>query len=143
MTQELAFGKTMPSTGGAAATGGTRPLVLVADDDKRIRLVFKLRLEDSGFAVAEAADGLQAWERVQEGGLALVVLDMKMPGLHGLEVLSRMVDKQITLPVIVCSAYDQLENEFVVQTHPKLKYLIKPVAPDLLVSTARELIGKK
>lgn len=145
LKHELGFGKTVPSMMpvGTPSAPATRPIILVADDDKRIRMVFKLRLEDSGFAVVEAADGLEAWARVQEGDLALVVLDMKMPGLHGLEVLSRMIDKQIGTPVIVCSAYDQLENEFVVQTHPKLKYLTKPVAPDALVATARELIARK
>jgi DNA-binding response OmpR family regulator len=51
-----------------------------------------------------------------------------------------MIDRQVKLPVIVCSAYDQLENEFVVQTHAKLKYLVKPVAPDSLIAAARELL---
>lgn len=154
---DLAFGKVSPSiippgvtpptatpaAPGTAANAAVRPTVLVADDDKRIRLVFRLRLEASGYIVIELGDGQEAWNRLQEGGIDLVVLDMKMPGLHGLEVLSRMVDKQINIPVIVCSAYDQLENEFVVQTHPKLKYLVKPVSPDALVAAVRELLLKK
>jgi CheY-like chemotaxis protein len=150
---DLAFGKVQPSLippgapgsgiGGTGAAAASRPVVLVADDDKRIRLVFRLRLEASGFVVIEMGDGQEAWERLQQSGIDLAVLDMKMPGLHGLEVISRMVDKQINIPVIVCSAYDQLENEFVIQTHPKLKYLVKPVSPDVLVASARELLAAK
>jgi CheY-like chemotaxis protein len=142
---ELAFGKVITSPGSTAAPtqAAPRPLVLIADDDKRIRMVFRLRLEEAGFAVLELGDGQEAWERLQKGGIAIAVLDMKMPGLHGLEVLARMVDNQIDIPVIVCSAYDQLENEFVVQTHPRLKYLVKPVPPDTLVAAARALLAAK
>lgn len=122
-------------------TMGTRPLILIADDDKRIRMVFRLRIEEAGYDVVECGDGNEAWERIQQGELALIVLDMKMPGLHGLEVLSRMVDKQLKIPVIVCSAYDQLEDEFVVQTYPSLRYLVKPISPETLVNTIKELLA--
>ena len=120
-----------------------RPTVLIADDDKRIRMVFRLRMEESGMTVVECADGTEAWDRIQQGDITLAVLDMKMPGLHGLEVLSRMADKQFRIPVIVCSAYDQLKDEFVVQTYPRLRYLVKPVAPEQLVGSIKELLVKQ
>ena len=119
-----------------------RPIILIADDDKRIRMVFRLRMEESGLTVVECSDGTEAWERIQQGDISLAVLDMKMPGLHGLEVLSRMADKQFRIPVIVCSAYDQLKDEFVVQTYPRLRYLVKPVAPEQLVGSIKELLNK-
>lgn len=118
-----------------------RPTILIADDDKRIRMVFRLRMEESGLSVVECADGTEAWDRIQQGDISLAVLDMKMPGLHGLEVLSRMADKQFRIPVIVCSAYDQLKDEFVVQTYPKLRYLVKPVAPEQLVGSIKDLLA--
>ncbi len=136
--QQMAFGKTMVSGGRER-----RPLVLIADDDKRIRMIFRLRVEEAGMSVVECGTGDEAWQRIQEGGLSLVVLDMKMPGLHGLEVLSAMADKQISLPIVVCSAYDQLQDEFVIRTHPHLKYLVKPVAPEALVAAIRELLAQK
>lgn len=117
--------------------------VLLADDDKRIRMVFRLRLEEAGFAVIEANDGNEAWEKVKSWALAAVVLDMKMPGMHGLEVLTKMADEGMTTPVVVCSAYDQLENEFVVQKYGSLRYLVKPIAPETLVTTIKELLGAK
>ena len=165
LRHDLAFGKVMPSSMApppdpgfpvppaqppvieanvppAPVALGSKPVVLLADDDKRIRMVFRLRLEGAGYSVLEVGDGEEAWKLLQQGGISLAVLDMKMPGLHGLEVLSHMVDRQIKIPVIVCSAYDQLENEFVVQTYQNLKYLVKPVAPDSLIAAARELLKK-
>jgi CheY-like chemotaxis protein len=136
--QQQAFAK---AAGGSA--GATRPLILLADDDKRIRMVFRLRIEEAGLAVVEAGTGDEAWARIQQGGIALAVLDMKMPGLHGLEVLSQMSNKQITIPVVICSAYDQLQDEFVVRTYPHLRYLVKPVAPESLVNAIRELLAPK
>ncbi|MCX7803926.1 MAG: response regulator [Planctomycetota bacterium] len=129
--------------GGIRAEAIQRPTVLIADDDKRIRMVFKLRLEEAGFAVIEAEDGAEAWRCISEGKASLAVLDMKMPGLHGLEVLSRMADKQIRIPVIVCSAYDQLKDEFLVATHPRLRFFVKPVGADAIVAAARELLGQQ
>jgi CheY-like chemotaxis protein len=121
----------------------SRPMVLLADDDKRARMVYRLRVEGAGYATIECEDGREAWERIQQGGIDAVVLDMKMPGMHGLEVLSAMAAMPETIPVVVCSAYDQLGDEFVVKTYPKLRYITKPVAPDKLVATLRELIQPK
>ncbi len=120
----------------------SKPTVLVADDDKRIRMVFRLRLEDAGYTVVECSEGADAWDKIQNSVVNAAVLDMKMPGLHGLEILSKMADKQMQLPVVICTAYDQLENEFVVQKYPHLRYLVKPIAPEKLVSAINELMGK-
>jgi DNA-binding NtrC family response regulator len=133
------FGKGSVKTQMALEDHRTR--VLLADDDKRIRIVFRLCLERLGLKVIEAEDGNDAWRKIQEGNLALAVLDMKMPGLHGLEVLTRMVDKHVDMPVIICSAYDNLKEEFVVATYPKLRYLIKPVASESLERAVRELVS--
>lgn len=122
--------------------GASKPIVLIADDDKRARMVYKLRIEAAGFMTIECEDGAQAWERIQQGGINAVVLDMKMPGMHGLEVLSNMAAMADQVPVVVCSAYDQLNDEFVVKSYSKLKYLTKPVAPDRLVAALRELTGQ-
>lgn len=128
---------------GLQPPGGARakPIILLADDDRRARMVFRMRLEDAGLTVIEVGSGSEAWEKIQAGGLSLAVLDMKMPGLHGLEVLSHMADKQMPLPVVICTAYDQLEDEFVVQTHPRLKYLVKPIAPEMMIKAIKELLG--
>ncbi len=121
-------------------TADGKPVVLVADDDHTARVIYRMKLEESGFAVAEAKDGVEAWKHIRGGGVHGVVMDMKMPGYHGLEVLSRMVDADIVLPVVVVSAFDQLENEFVVATYPRLTFLTKPAAPEDVTAAMAEFI---
>ncbi len=121
-----------------AAKGAKR--VLIADDDKRIRLLYRIRLENSGYHVLEAGDGQEAWKQISSGHVDAAVIDMKMPGYHGLEILSRMVDSGILMPVVICTAYDQLADEFVVATYPHLRYLVKPAAPEQVLSALGEVI---
>lgn len=142
------FGDPRYSEGGAFSArpggdaGGTKPdakRILIADDDTRIRMVFRKRLEDNGYRVTEVADGQSAWEKLQHERYDAAILDMKMPGLHGLEVLDRLTKKNADLPVVICSAYEQLQGEFVIATYPKLRFLVKPVPMDKLVATVNEL----
>ena len=113
--------------------------VLLADDDARIRMVFRKKLEDNGYSIEEADNGEDAWKLLQEQQYGIAVLDMKMPGLHGLELLARLTAAGGKLPVIICSAYEQLQEEFVVSTYPKLRYLTKQVDVNKLVALVKEL----
>lgn len=129
-----------------APGGGTRgPAVLVADDDGRARMMYRAKLEESGFAVVEAKDGIEAWNHIHGGAVQCAVMDMKMPGYHGLEVLGRMVDSNVIIPVVVVSAFDQLANEFVVATYPKLRFLTKPASPERVVEAVKSFLrpGKR
>ena len=130
-------------TGVRGAANANRPVVLVADDDNRIRMVFRIKLEQRGFNVIEVEDGAEAWKRLGQGGINALVLDMKMPGLHGLEILSRLSDAKQELPVVVCTAYDRLDDEFVVATYPQLRYLTKPVDADQLADTLTGLLAEQ
>ncbi|MFH0938557.1 MAG: response regulator [Planctomycetota bacterium] len=147
--EQLFFGKTNPNLSPSSIEPSVpgvlsvRPLVLLADDDKRIRMVFRIRIEEIGLDVVEYDNGQEAWNRIQKGDITLVILDMKMPGLHGLEILSNMQDKQIHIPIVICSAYDQLQHEFIVKSHPRLRYLVKPVAPETLIAAIKDLLALK
>jgi CheY-like chemotaxis protein len=117
----------------------TAPRILVADDDKRIRIVFRLTLERLGVEVVEAENGNEAWKKITEDDIDVAIMDMKMPGLHGMEVLAKLAEARIELPVVVCSAFDQLKDEQLVQSFPRLRYLVKPVNTDQLLDAVREL----
>lgn len=134
------FGKNMAAKG--QAKEDNRPVILVADDDKRVRMVHKIRLEEAGYNIVEASDGTEAWRRLQMGDITLAVLDMKMPGLHGLEVLARLIDSGRKIPVVICSAYDQLKDEFIVATYPWLRYLVKPVTPEAMMTAVKDLLAQ-
>lgn len=118
-----------------------RPVVLVADNDARARLIYRAKLEESGFAVAEAKDGVEAWDTIRSGVVQCVVMDVKMRGYHGIEILSRMMDSNLILPVVVVSAFHQLASEFVVATYPELQFFSKPVPPDQVAEAVVSLTG--
>ena len=71
-----------------AGSTGARRTVLVADDEEIVRLLVKVTIGGDDFDVVEATDGDEAWSLIQEHKPSLVLLDVRMPGRTGLEILS-------------------------------------------------------
>ncbi len=117
----------------------TRPTVLIAEDDSRARMVYRLKLEEAGYNVVDAVDGNDAWQQIKSGAVSAVVLDVKMPGISGLEIIQRMQSSRNYLPVVVVTSFSDMRDEFAIQVYPKLRYLVKPVAPDKIVQALHEL----
>ena len=88
-----------------AAAGDFRAPVLVADDDPDIRTMVRMLLELDGHRVLEAKDGTAAWEMIQSHGPTVVVADVQMPGMTGLQ-LCRKVKESVhsSVKVIVYTA---------------------------------------
>ena len=78
-----------------------RQTVLVVDDEKNIRRTLRMVLEAEGFAVAEAESGEQALEILQAEPVDLAVVDVRLPGIDGLSLLSKARELWRDLPVIV------------------------------------------
>ena len=81
-----------------------RPLVLVADDDKDILQLLRLRLELLGYGVVQAVNGVDALELAREEEPALAILDVMMPGLDGLEVTRQLRAGNSRIPIILLTA---------------------------------------
>ena len=79
--------------------------ILVADDEAEIRSLLKLYLENEGYSVVEALDGLEAMEKLKSDKPDLCVLDIMMPGMDGYQVL-RKLREDSNIPVIILSAKD-------------------------------------
>lgn len=86
--------------------------VLVVDDEENIRLLYKEELEDEGYEVSVAANAKEALELVDQEHPDLVTLDIKMPGMDGIEYLTLLKEKNSEIPVILCSAYGQYKQDF-------------------------------
>ncbi len=100
--------------------------ILVADDDRVVLFTLAEGLREAGFAVIEARDGLRALELCRGERPDLALLDIRMPGLDGLE-LARRLREETTVPFLFFSAYD---DEELVQRAVKLGalgYLVKPI----------------
>jgi diguanylate cyclase (GGDEF)-like protein len=94
------------------AAGDNKQRVLVADDDPTIRLLAKLAMEQAGFKVIEATDGLRAIESIQLAMPDLVLLDVTMPGLDGFatcKALRRMPEGE-RVPIIIITGLDDVES---------------------------------
>lgn len=86
--------------------------ILVVDDETNIRTLYKDELEDEGYSIILASSGEEAFEILEKEHIDLVTLDIKMPGISGLEVLRKIKEKQKGLPVILLSAYDTYKQDF-------------------------------
>ncbi|HBO83403.1 MAG: two-component system response regulator [Deltaproteobacteria bacterium GWC2_42_11] len=86
--------------------------VLVVDDEEGIRLFYKEELKEEGMDVHAAASGEEALEKLEADKYDLVILDIKLPGIDGIEVLRQIKEKWKTLPVILCTAYHHYKQDF-------------------------------
>ncbi|MDN5856691.1 MAG: response regulator, partial [Actinomycetia bacterium] len=126
-------------------TEHTRRRVLVVDDDERVRTVVSWQLEADGYAVAQAADGAAALEQIASDRPDLVVLDLSMPGVGGLDVLRRVrggAGGPTSLPVIVLSGRSGETDRIVGLDLGADDYLVKPFSPGELAARVRSVLRR-
>jgi signal transduction histidine kinase len=99
------FTVTVPVAKDARGGRKTMKKVLVIDDDAAVRSAFQLALEDTGFEVVVAGGGEEGLARLDEDRFDLVYLDLKMPGIDGIETLRRLRKRGHTLPVRIVTAF--------------------------------------
>lgn len=85
--------------------------VLLVDDEANIRFVYEEELKEDGYRVISAANGQEALELFANEQPDLVILDIQMPGMNGIEVLRRMKTKNSAVPVILSSAYPEFKQD--------------------------------
>ncbi len=119
-----------------------KPTILIADDDADLRWLFRLSLQRNGFEVIEAADGLQTLTCALASRPALLLLDVMMPNLDGLEVCRQLKADSRTgsIPVIFVSARLDLAKCLEKMALPVAGYLIKPVALRDLVQSVNAAV---
>lgn len=116
--------------------------ILVVEDELRVRAFIKRGLEEEGYAVHEAQDGLQAVDTLMEGGFELVLLDWMLPGLSGLDVLRRMRASKDMTPVVVLTARDAVEDRVTALNAGADDYLVKPFAFEELLARLRAVLRR-
>jgi len=100
--------------------------ILVIDDEQNIRKMLTRVLSPEGFIVKEADNGFKALKRLQEENYSLILLDLKMPGLNGIETLKKIRENDLNLPIIMMSAYGSIPEAVEAMKLGALDYLIKP-----------------
>jgi DNA-binding NtrC family response regulator len=120
-----------------------RSTILIADDDAVIRGNLRMLLKGEGFTILEASDGVEAERLLAESSLSLVLLDLRMPGQDGMELLRRREDLWEELPVIVITALGGSAAAIEAMKLGAFDYITKPFDLDEVIFTVRRALAQK
>jgi DNA-binding response OmpR family regulator len=118
----------------------SRPFVLIVDDDEVIRSLLRLTLPDEGYDLVEAHDGGQALQITDARPPALVLLDWRMPGLSGADVLTALKQAHPDVPVIVLTAEPEAKVRTQAESLGADVFMAKPFSPLQLLATVERLL---
>ncbi len=113
------------------------PVVLVVDDEPGVRYTLRAILEDQGWTVEEAADGLEALERIRRGGIDLVLTDLRMPRLDGMQLLAELATLPAAPRAVVITAHGSERHAVDAMKRGALDYFAKPFEADEIVRVVR------
>ena len=115
--------------------------ILLVEDDANQALLFQTELEADGYEVVVAGDGREAVELVEKTGPDIVVMDISMPGMDGIEAMGRILSEHNKLPVILNTAYASYKDNFLSWSADA--YVIKSSDLTELKETIRKLLEKR
>lgn len=118
------------------------PNILIIDDEKAIRNVLKEILANEGFTVEEATDGEEGLKKVTSGSFDVVLCDIKMPKLDGIEFLQKVMESQSDVPVIMISGHGNIETAVDAVKKGAFDYISKPPDLNRLLITIRNALDR-
>jgi DNA-binding NtrC family response regulator len=107
--------------------------ILVVDDDSSVRRVVQMQLSEAGYKVQLAANGTEALRILQDAPPKLVITDLRMPDMDGIELLRRIADEQIQTTVIIVTAFGSIETAVQAMRLGAYDYVTKPIDYDALL----------
>jgi two-component system response regulator (stage 0 sporulation protein F) len=87
--------------------------ILIVEDEEGLRLLYEEELKAEGYEVITAQNGREAIQKLEEGKPDLIILDIVMPVMDGLEALGRMVGKERKIPIILNTSYPGYRQDFI------------------------------
>src|SRR6516225_5168026 len=120
-----------------------KPRILVIDDDAGIREQMKMTLGYDGYDVSGAATGQEGLALVERELPDLVLLDVKMPGMDGLEVLDRLRSMNDALPVVVVSGHGTISTAVEATKKGAFDFIEKPFAADRVLVSLRNALDSR
>lgn len=118
--------------------------ILVVDDEANMRRVLEIMLARRGYKTASAGDGQAAFELLQQGGFDLVISDLRMPIVNGIELLAKLRDAGIDVPLIMITAQGTIESAVEAMRLGACDYLLRPFdveALDLAINRVLRVQG--
>jgi CheY-like chemotaxis protein len=117
------------------------PKILVIEDEKNLRLLYKQDLERDGFSVVTAGTAPEGLAMLESEKPDLVVMDIRLPGMDGLEAMSRALDRHPRLPIVLNSAYSSYKDNFASWSADA--YVVKSADTGELRTRVRELLESR
>jgi len=114
--------------------------ILVVDDEKNICELYKRELEDEGYAVTVASSGQEGFAAVESNPPDLIVLDIQMPGMDGIEILEKLLGRDKGIPVVLNTAYSHYKDDY--HTWGADAYVVKSSDTTKLKAEIRRLLGE-
>ncbi len=114
--------------------------ILVVDDESEMRTALSHALNRGGFAVESAASGTEALIKLKKDAFSMVITDMKMPEMSGLEVLGAVKKLSPQIPVIMITAYGSINNAVEAMQEGAADYLLKPFSFETLETTVKKVL---
>ena len=116
--------------------------ILIVDDETNVRLNYRITLETEGYEVVEAGTSAAALQELIERSFALAILDLRMPGMDGLELLAKMREVGITVPATIVTAYSDVPNAVKAMKLGAIDFLQKPLRPEDLRRVVAEILKR-
>jgi len=120
----------------------TLPRVLIADDERHIAEGLQMLLEEEGYSVDTATDGRKAWEKVSSGEFGLVLADLKMPKMDGLELFAQMRDSGVESEIIIITGKGTVATAVEAMRHGAYDYMTKPLDVERLKALIPKALDK-
>jgi DNA-binding response OmpR family regulator len=117
--------------------------ILVVDDESSVRFLLSEELTQQGYEVSTAASGEEALAMLEEATFDLMLLDLKMPGMDGIEVMRVARDLAPRTVVVMLTAYATLDSAVEALRHGGHDYLLKPSSPDEILASVEKGLAKR
>jgi len=132
-----------PTAGELPASLGPYRRVLVVDDEAHLRQTLARILHQLGCEVTTAADGGEALQRLEAAPYDLMYLDIRLPGIDGLQVLRQVHDRYPQLAVVLLTAHASIQSAVEAVRLGATDYLIKPITPEALIAHTRTILTEQ
>jgi DNA-binding response OmpR family regulator len=116
--------------------------ILIVDDEANVRLVLRTALESAGYGVVEAVDGQAALAQVRDQACDLILLDLRMPKLDGMELLARLRRQGDATPVVMLTAHGSIPDAVAAMKLGAIDFLTKPITPRELRAVVADVLGR-
>lgn len=116
--------------------------ILIVDDEPNVRLMLRTTLESAGYRVLEAADGLGALAGARDDACDLILLDLRMPKLDGMETLTRLRADRVRTPVVMLTAHGSIPDAVAAMKLGAIDFLTKPLTPSKLRAVVSEVLRR-